>query len=89
MNKKIAECAPMSVIKNIQEDISDFIKKEEFNIWARDMDFLRKDLGKLCSKEELMTRLNVFNSDVNIKLHDRPTIAYFKKVLSAYDSKIE
>jgi len=36
-----------------------------------------------------MTRLNVFNSEVNIKLHDRPTISYFKKVLSAYDSKID
>ena len=36
-----------------------------------------------------MTRLNVFSVDVNAKLVDRPTIAYFKKLLSAYDSKIE
>jgi hypothetical protein len=53
------------------------------------MDYIKKDLGRLCSKEELMTRLNVFNSDVNTKLQDRPTINYFKKVLSAYDQKIE
>ena len=36
-----------------------------------------------------MTRLNVFNSEINVKLHDRPTISYFKKVLAAYDTKIE
>ena len=36
-----------------------------------------------------MTRLNVFNSDINTKLQDRPTISYLKKVLSAYDVKIE
>lgn len=36
-----------------------------------------------------MTRLNVFNSDVNTKMHDRPTISYFKKILAAYDKKIE
>lgn len=36
-----------------------------------------------------MTRINVFNSDINTKLTERPTIAYFKTVLSAYDEKIE
>lgn len=36
-----------------------------------------------------MTRLTVFNSEVNTKLLDRPTIIYFKKVLQAYDQKIE
>ena len=36
-----------------------------------------------------MTRLNVFNSEVNSKLTDRPTTSYFKKVLSTYDSKID
>ena len=36
-----------------------------------------------------MTRLNVFNADVNAKMQDRPTIGYFKKILSAYDRKIE
>lgn len=73
----------------MKDDMGDTIKKEDFNIVSRDLDYLKKDLGKLCSKEELMTRLNVFNSDVNTKLHDRPTINYFKKVLSAYDQKIE
>tara|TARA_B110000285_G_scaffold201838_1_gene236757 strand:+ start:154 stop:291 length:138 start_codon:yes stop_codon:yes gene_type:complete len=45
------------------------------------MDYLKKDMSKLVSKEEIMTRLNVFNSDINTKMMDRPTITYFKKVL--------
>ena len=79
----------MSVIKGIQEDMNEAIKKEQFDIIMADIEFLKKDLGKLCTKEELVTRLNVFNSDINTKLSDRPTIIYFKKVLSAYDTKID
>ena len=56
---------------------------------AGDIEYLKKDFGKLINKEEFMTRLNVFNSEVNSKLADRPTTSYFKKVLSAYDQKIE
>jgi ABC-type phosphate/phosphonate transport system ATPase subunit len=69
----------------MREDLGDIIKRDEMNMIARDIDKFKKDIGRLCTKEELMTRLNVFNSDINTKLHDRPTISYFKKVLSAYD----
>ena len=73
--------APLQRLTDIQEDICDFVKKEEYNIIAREMDYLKKDMSKLVSKEEIMTRLNVFNSDINTKMMDRPTITYFKKVL--------
>jgi hypothetical protein len=53
------------------------------------MNNILKDASRYCTKEEIMTRLNVFNSDVNTKMHDRPTISYFKKILAAYDKKIE
>jgi hypothetical protein len=76
-------------VKDIKDDIKDFVKSEEFNNVAREVEYLKKDLSKLCTKEELITRLNVFNSDVNVKLQERPTISYLKKVLSAYDVKIE
>ena len=89
LSKRLQDYAPIHMLKDVQDDLSELIRKEEFNIVARELDYLKKDLGRLCSKEELMTRLNVFNSEVNIKLHDRPTISYFKKVLAAYDSKIE
>lgn len=44
-------------------------------------------MAKMCSKEELVTRLNVFNSDFNQRLTDRPTITYFKKVLGSFEEK--
>jgi hypothetical protein len=77
------------MLREMQDDVGDFIKRDDFNIMARELEYFKKEVGRLCSKDELMTRLNVFNSEVNVKLHDRPTISYFKKVLQAYDSKIE
>jgi hypothetical protein len=72
-------------VKEIRDDIVDFVKKDDFNIIAREIDYMKKDLLKTVSKEEIMTRLTVFNSEMNTKLLDRPTIQYFKKVLQAYD----
>ena len=74
ISRSLIGYAPMEKLKDLTEDVRDFVKKEDFNIVAREMDYLKKDLGKLCSKEEMMTRLNVFNSDVNTKMLDRPTI---------------
>lgn len=68
IEKRLANYALRREIIEIQEDIQDFIKKEEMNIVVRDLEYLRKDLGKFSSKEELLTRMNVFNSDVNTKL---------------------
>ena len=31
-NKRMADLAPMKMIKDMQEDVGDFIKREEFNI---------------------------------------------------------
>ena len=36
-----------------------------------------------------MQRIQAINQDVKLKLADRPTITYFKKVLSAYEQKID
>ena len=89
VNNRFKEYTPMQLYRDLKEDISDFVKKEDVNILTRDMEFVQKDIGRLCTKEELMTRLNVFNADVNAKMQDRPTIGYFKKILGAYDRKIE
>ena len=87
--RTLSEYAPLFHVKELRNDIQDFVKRDDFNIVARELEYVKKDLGKLCSKEEMMTRLTVFNSEVNTKLMDRPTIVYFKKVLQAYDQKIE
>lgn len=68
MQRKFEQYAPLHILKDMQDDFGGFIKQEEYNILYREFDTLRKDIGRLCSKEELMTRLNVFNSDVNTKL---------------------
>ena len=36
-----------------------------------------------------MSRINVFINEITTKLSDRPTIAYFRKTLGAYDTKID
>jgi Ca2+-binding EF-hand superfamily protein len=74
LSRTLITYAPMSHLKSLKDDVNDFVKKEDFNITARELEYLKKDLGKLCSKEEIMTRLNVFNSDMNTKMMDRPTI---------------
>lgn len=79
----------MRLYRDLRDDIKDFVPIEDFLVIQKEISNMSKDVGRYCSKEEMMTRLNVFNSDVNTKMHDRPTIAYFKKILAAYDKKIE
>jgi len=43
----------------------------------------------LCSKEELVNRLTIFNNDVNVKLQERPTNTQLKKVFGVFESKID
>jgi len=45
----------------IQDDLSDIIKKEDFDIVAREIEAIKKDTGRYCSKEELVNRLGIFN----------------------------
>jgi hypothetical protein len=40
-------------------------------------------------REEFYTRLTAINDSISVKLTDRPTIAYFKKVLLTYDKKVD
>ena len=81
VSKMFDHYAQVSHVKDLKDDIADFVKKDDFNIVAREIDYMKKDLLKTVSKEEIMTRLTVFNSEMNTKLLDRPTIQYFKKVL--------
>ena len=50
---------------------------------------MKKDMKRSITREELMTRIQVQNDQYSLKIEDRPTIAYFKKVLQAYDQKFE
>ena len=50
---------------------------------------LKKEMARLTSKDEMTTRINMLFSNLSDKIQDRPTIEYFKKCLSAYDTKID
>lgn len=86
--KKFNDFAPLYIIKDIQDTLQDFTKRDEFNVLEELVRYLKKDINKLCTKEEYLTRFNVFNSEMNTKLTDRPTSQYLKKVLQSYDEKI-
>ena len=79
----------MEDFKSFETNFSEFVKREELNILAKEMECFSKDLDRSCSKDELMTRLAVFSTDVGAKLEARPTIEYVRKVLSAYDLKMD
>jgi len=81
INDSLQEYTPMRLYRDMKDDIKDFVPMDEFLVVQNDMQNITKDVGRYCTKDEMMTRLNVFNSDVNTKMHDRPTIAYFKKIL--------
>ena len=89
LDNRLSGYAPIALVQNMKTDIDDLIHKEDFNIIAQEMDYLKKDFGRLITKDEVMTRMGVFSSDLTSKLQERPTIAYFKKVLMTYDKKIE
>ena len=73
----------------LSDEVKECLPRSEFMIVRREIDFLSKELALCVKKEELLTRLNVFNQDLNAKIADRPTINYFKKVLAVHDEKID
>ena len=60
--------APMNLVKTLTEDIDDLITKEEFYKTCSEMEYMKKDFGKFITKEEIMTRISVLNSDLSTKL---------------------
>jgi hypothetical protein len=48
----------------MKEDISDKVTKHEFDIIAEANDRIQREVGKFCTKEELMTRINVMLNEI-------------------------
>ena len=53
------------------------------------MQKLSHNLGKMCSKEEVIHRLNTFHSDINSKLERRIGKEMFNKVFKEIETKME
>lgn len=79
----------MARFMSLNDEMKEMLPRAEFAMVQREIDHVQKEMSLCVKKEELLTRLNVFNQDLNQKIQDRPTINYFKKVLAAHDEKID
>ena len=68
LRDKMNDYTPMALVREIIEDVKNTPKKEDLDIVLRELEFMKRDFDMMCTKEELITRLNVFNSDLNTKL---------------------
>jgi hypothetical protein len=50
---------------------------------------MRKEFSKLALKDEMMERFRILNEDVNRKIEERPTVEYIKRVLTAYEERMD
>ena len=68
LENRFGDYCPMHKFKDISDDLKDAVKKEEYDIAMRELEYLKKDCARLCPKDEFLTRLHTFNSDMNSKL---------------------
>jgi hypothetical protein len=55
-------------MRDLQDNVGEKVSRSDFNVVQSEINYLRKDMSKMCTKEEFLTRLNVFNSHINTKL---------------------
>lgn len=66
--KMIDQCAKVDVVKEINQELLDFIRGEQFLILETDIKNLKKDCDRLLSKDEMTSRINILFTDLNEKL---------------------
>jgi hypothetical protein len=76
------------MFNDMKDDIDDKATKSEFEIIAEANDRIEREIGKFCTKGELMMRFDVFINENQMKLADRPTIGFFRKTMMDYDAKL-
>ena len=60
--------ARKDVVKEINEELVEFIKGEQFLIMETDMKNLKKEMARLTSKDEMTTRINMLFSNLSDKI---------------------
>ena len=88
LNIRLEKYAFKEYVDEMRQDFANLAKKEDFAYIADEIDNFKREQGRLCSRDELMIRINVIMTEFNAKLSDRPTIGYMKKLLNAFDEKI-
>lgn len=86
---KFYDYAPLSALLEVKEDLHQFVAKSDIDQIEEDNKNVMKSIRGFVTKEEVMTRMEVFNADVMGKLQERPTTSYFKKILANYDKKMD
>lgn len=89
LHQKIEEYATITMVKEVSDDVNEKVTKQEFNVFVRETENLKKDIDRLCTREEVNARFSAVAVDVHHKIEQRPTINYFKRVLKSYDDKFE
>ena len=89
IDKQIKKCATKEQLREMKEDISSFVEKTEFAILQHDNAEVKRDLERIMKKDEIITRFNLLNDSIHQKLSERPTITTMKKLLDAFESKID
>ena len=89
LSNKIDEYATIAMVKEVSDDLIEMVSKSEFNVFVRETQNLKKDIDRLCTREESNARFAAVSQDINNKIETRPTISYLKRVLKSYDDKFE
>ena len=67
--KRMAEgLASRAMVKEVWDDFADVVKRGELDTMVETLHFVKKDLGKLVTKDELLTRLRVLNSEFTARM---------------------
>lgn len=73
----------------LRQDIEDFVKRSDFSVLEAEQQKQSHHMGRLCTKEELIHRLNTFHSDMNNKLDRRIDKERFTRAMKELDGKLE
>ena len=74
VKKNLKFYTPLHMIKELREDFSDLTKVTDFTHLKQIVNEIEVQLNGIISRDELITRLTVFDSERRGELKDRPTI---------------
>lgn len=64
LNNKIEEYATITMVNQVTDDMNDMVSKQEFNVHVRETENLKKDIDRLCTKEEVNARFQAVAGDM-------------------------
>ena len=56
----------------VKDELDSFVRKAEFCEVENDVSLMKQNIKRFVTKEEVMTRLTIIQTDITDKLNDRP-----------------